>query len=108
MAVICLLLPSVNTVLEQECCGNAITAKDEDRPLFLGSCQRDQNTDRAKVVAELDEALEDLGKFISSSDGLEVELPCPGKFLLRSRQIFELDQADPQAVKYLQNWVNGG
>ncbi|KAI1045815.1 hypothetical protein LB505_014109 [Fusarium chuoi] len=64
--------------------------RDEDRPLFLGSCQRDQNTDRAKVVAELDEALEDLDKF-----------------LLRSRQISELEQADPQAVTNLQNWVNG-
>ncbi|KAL9562676.1 hypothetical protein ACKAV7_013240 [Fusarium commune] len=64
--------------------------RDEDRPLFLGSCQRDQNQDRAKVVAELDEALEDLDKF-----------------LLRSRQISELEQADPRAVTNLQNWVNG-
>ncbi|EMT71590.1 hypothetical protein FOC4_g10010099 [Fusarium odoratissimum] len=64
--------------------------RDEERPLFLGSSQRDQNQDRAQVVAELDEALEDLDKF-----------------LLRSRQISELEQADPRAVTNLQNWVNG-
>ncbi|RKK11617.1 hypothetical protein BFJ65_g13494 [Fusarium oxysporum f. sp. cepae] len=64
--------------------------RDEERPLFLGSSQRDQNQDRAQVVAELDKALEDLDKF-----------------LLRSRQISELEQADPRAVTNLQNWVNG-
>lgn len=79
--------------------------RDEDRPLFLGSCQRDQNTDRAKVVAELDEALEDLGEIVPSR--LEVQLTRLDKFLLRSRQISELEQADPQAVTNLQNWVNG-
>ncbi|KAF5643465.1 uncharacterized protein FTJAE_3265 [Fusarium tjaetaba] len=90
MAIICLFLTSCVIVMGQECSGNAITAEDEDRPLFLGSCERDQNTDRAKVVAELDEALEDLDKF-----------------LLRSRQISELEQADPRAVTNLQNWLNG-
>jgi hypothetical protein len=101
-----LLLLKQNRVVELESKLHKID-RDEDRPLFLGSCQRDQNTDRAKVIAELDEALEDLGKSFFSSGGLEVELTCPDKFLLRSRQISELEQADPQAVANLQNWVNG-
>ncbi|KAF5656980.1 hypothetical protein FCIRC_13414 [Fusarium circinatum] len=86
-----LLLLKQNRVVELESKLHKID-RDEDRPLFLGSCQRDQNQDRAKVVAELDEALEDLGV---------------DKFLLRSRQVSELEQADPQAVTNLQNWVNG-
>ncbi|KAF5566590.1 hypothetical protein FNAPI_1050 [Fusarium napiforme] len=84
-----LLLLKQNRVVELESKLHKID-RDEDRPLFLGSCQRDQNTNRAKIVAELDEALEDLDKF-----------------LLRSRQISELEQADSQAVTNLQNWVNG-
>ena len=61
-----LLLLKQNRVVELESKLHKID-RDEDRPLFLGSYQRDQNTDRAKVVSELDEALEDLGKLFPSS-----------------------------------------
>ncbi|KAJ3521845.1 hypothetical protein NM208_g13109 [Fusarium decemcellulare] len=64
--------------------------RDEDTPLFLGSSQCDQNKEREKVLAEADEAIEDLDKFI-----------------LRSRRISELEDADPRAVTNLQNWIDG-
>jgi hypothetical protein len=102
-----LLLLKQNRVVELESKLHKID-RDEDRPLFLGSSQRDENKDRAKVLVELDEALEDLGKMsLASYGGLEVELTRLDKFLLRSRQISELEQADPRAVTNLQNWVNG-
>ncbi|KAF5620222.1 hypothetical protein F52700_11542 [Fusarium sp. NRRL 52700] len=100
-----LLLLKQNRVVELESKLHKID-RDEDRPLFLGSCQRDQNQDRAKAVAELDEALEDLGKIILIAL-VVLTLTRLDNFLLRSRQISELEQADPQAVRNLQNWVNG-
>lgn len=102
-----LLLLKQNRVVRLERKLNKID-RDEDTPLFLGSSECDQNKEREKVLAEIDEAMEDLGKMaLASYNDETVELIRIDKFILRSRRISELEEADPRAVTNLQNWIDG-